>query len=87
MKKPPPSDDGGGGSGSEEEGSEHGHERRASKSTATPAPATIPFPRLFLFLLGRFVVLSFFLLMISFFAVIFLQARDRKRVFAVADPG
>lgn len=32
-------------------------------------------------------ILSFLLLMISFFAVIFLQARDRKRVFAVADPG
>jgi hypothetical protein len=30
-------------------------------------------------------ILSFLLLMISFFAVIFVQARDRKRVFAVAD--
>jgi hypothetical protein len=30
-------------------------------------------------------ILSFILLMISFFAVIFLQARDRKRVFAVAE--
>lgn len=32
-------------------------------------------------------ILSFLLLMISFFAVMFIQARDRKRVFEVADPG
>jgi hypothetical protein len=31
-------------------------------------------------------ILSFLLLMISFFAVMFVQARDRKRVFAVTDP-
>lgn len=31
-------------------------------------------------------ILSFLLLTISFFALIYLQARDRKRVFAVADP-
>jgi hypothetical protein len=31
-------------------------------------------------------ILSFLLLLISFFAVIFLHARDRKRVFPVADP-
>ena len=30
-------------------------------------------------------ILSFLLLMISFFVVIFLQARDRRRVFAVTD--
>ena len=31
-------------------------------------------------------ILSFILFMISFFAVMFVQARDRKRVFAVANP-
>lgn len=31
-------------------------------------------------------ILSFILFMISFFAVIFVQARDRRRLFTVADP-
>jgi hypothetical protein len=31
-------------------------------------------------------ILSFFLFMISFFAVLFVQARDRRRLFTVANP-
>ena len=48
---------------------------------------TIGFLKIYLITVIEGFILSFLLLMISFFAVIFLQARDRKRVFAVADPG
>lgn len=43
------------------------------------------FSRIFATTMTEGLILSFLLLMISFFVVIFLQARDRKRVFAVAD--
>ncbi|MBC8126627.1 MAG: hypothetical protein H8M99_05715 [Gloeobacteraceae cyanobacterium ES-bin-144] len=45
------------------------------------------FFRIFATTMTEGIILSFLLFMISFFAVIFLQARDRTRVFAVADPG
>lgn len=43
------------------------------------------FLRIYITTMTEGFILSFFLLMISFFAVIFLQARDRKKFFAVAD--
>ncbi len=50
------------------------------------SPNSAGFPEIYATTLLEGFILSFLLLMISFFAVMFLQARDRKRVFAVADP-
>ncbi|MEO5915931.1 MAG: hypothetical protein ABIS50_16975 [Luteolibacter sp.] len=45
------------------------------------------FFRIFATTLFEGFILSFFLIMISFCALIYLQTCDRKRIFAVADPG
>ena len=50
-----------------------------------PNGVNIGFPPVFITTLVEGLILSFILFMISFFAVIFVQARDRQRVFAVAE--
>lgn len=48
--------------------------------------ATIDFFPIYVTTLLEGIILTFLLLMISFFAVMFLQARDRRKFFALADP-
>ena len=48
-------------------------------------PATIDFFPIYATTMLEGLILSFLLLMISFFAVMFIQARDRRKFFALAD--
>jgi len=50
------------------------------------SPEVAGFAEVFTITLLEGIILSFLLLMISFFAVIFLQAHDRRRFFAIAEP-